>query len=526
MGITMHLTSLAKLAAFLSALVFSSPAVAELYRVEGEVRDATSSRVAPVSGLIEIDPDAGTFAPRLVSRFAIEAGGGTFIRANPLFLDFEHGGLGLAADDTLEHDGDRVEHFRLTTEVERPEDPDVAFRRATFEAASGRVADIDAETGLPRRFEVEGTLTRSSYASGRCYQLPPLPQPITPSIGSGLEGGDVGLRAGAVISIVQHDFDPGLVVVGDGAHDTAPEVLVSADEISGVVEVAPSVAAPSDATIAPTARPLTAAPPFTLTLEDLGTEAPDGASIEVNADGSVRVEGVGNLYIDSGLIEIDGLTTIEFHANANIIVGPAGISVPQGVDLTLSAGDRVDIGPGDLGVVPLPDLRPVRTAPPICRIAVLLEDREETLAELELRAERITPAEVRVRHGKRLSLRRRARVPVVVMGSDRLDVRDLDLVSLRLGTHGASTHSGRSRGKRSRRRDIDRDGHLDLLVRFRNEDTGIEAGDTSVCLRGRTRGGDPILGCAAIETVVNTKRGAEARRELLQKREAEASNGP
>jgi hypothetical protein len=49
-------------------------------------------------------------------------------------------------------------------------------------------------------------------------------------------------------------------------------------------------------------------------------------------------------------------------------------------------------------------------------------------------------------------------------------------------------------------KDLDRDGDLDLSLVFDTAQTGIDAGDTSACLTGRTTAGRSFQGCDAIVT--------------------------
>ena len=66
---------------------------------------------------------------------------------------------------------------------------------------------------------------------------------------------------------------------------------------------------------------------------------------------------------------------------------------------------------------------------------------------------------------------------------------------LRFGPDQASV---RGRGQIE---DVSGDGKLDLLLRFRTQDSGIQCGDTSVSITGQTVNGIPIRGSDSITTV-------------------------
>jgi hypothetical protein len=92
---------------------------------------------------------------------------------------------------------------------------------------------------------------------------------------------------------------------------------------------------------------------------------------------------------------------------------------------------------------------------------------------------------------------------VAILGSAELDVRDLDERSLRLGPGEAEPWRHPDQGY-FRRRDVDRDGEPDLLVRFDAREAGIAEGDTQVCLHGETLDGAAIEGC---DTIADRRRG-------------------
>jgi len=92
------------------------------------------------------------------------------------------------------------------------------------------------------------------------------------------------------------------------------------------------------------------------------------------------------------------------------------------------------------------------------------------------------------------------RVPVAILGAEGLDVRDIDETSLRLGPDEAEPAPWPGR-EWTRRRDVDRDGLLDLVARFAARDTGIALGDHLICLVAQTYAGHVLEGCDAIRTL-------------------------
>ena len=85
-------------------------------------------------------------------------------------------------------------------------------------------------------------------------------------------------------------------------------------------------------------------------------------------------------------------------------------------------------------------------------------------------------------------------IPVALLGSDALDLEEVDATSLAFGPHGAPcAHSNVV--------DVNRDGHTDLVCLHRVPETGIALGDTEACLSGTTADGTPFRGCDAIRTV-------------------------
>jgi hypothetical protein len=99
---------------------------------------------------------------------------------------------------------------------------------------------------------------------------------------------------------------------------------------------------------------------------------------------------------------------------------------------------------------------------------------------------------------------RRGVIPVVVFGSENLDVADLDVDSLLFGPDGAATaHDLTDPSKWNEHiSDVNRDGFMDLMTHYRVDETGIAPGDESVDLLGLTLDRRPLKASGAIQTVL------------------------
>ena len=92
-------------------------------------------------------------------------------------------------------------------------------------------------------------------------------------------------------------------------------------------------------------------------------------------------------------------------------------------------------------------------------------------------------------------LRPGARVPIAVaiLGSEALDVADVDVATLAFGPDGGAAE------RKAKRADVDGDGIRDLVTRYRLHETGIARGDTEACLTGIADGFE-FESCDAIVT--------------------------
>jgi hypothetical protein len=96
----------------------------------------------------------------------------------------------------------------------------------------------------------------------------------------------------------------------------------------------------------------------------------------------------------------------------------------------------------------------------------------------------------------RIQLGSHQRVLVVILGSETIDVSQVDVESLAFGPNGAQSFPGI---KPAHLGDRNRDGFTDLLVHFDMDETGIAAGDTQACLTGEIAGA-LFEGCDTVGT--------------------------
>jgi hypothetical protein len=89
---------------------------------------------------------------------------------------------------------------------------------------------------------------------------------------------------------------------------------------------------------------------------------------------------------------------------------------------------------------------------------------------------------------------------VAILGSDSLDVADVDVTTLALGPNAAAPSHDFTKPNafEKHRRDVNGDGLMDLISHYRIGDTGIEPSDARVCLAGKKLDGASFEGCDAI----------------------------
>jgi hypothetical protein len=96
-----------------------------------------------------------------------------------------------------------------------------------------------------------------------------------------------------------------------------------------------------------------------------------------------------------------------------------------------------------------------------------------------------------------INLKRSGVLPVAILGSDELDIRDVDASTLAFGP-GAARPEHRIGGHRD---DVDDDGWEDLVSHYRTQSCGIAIGDVRACVTGELLDGRSFDSCDAISTL-------------------------
>jgi hypothetical protein len=118
------------------------------------------------------------------------------------------------------------------------------------------------------------------------------------------------------------------------------------------------------------------------------------------------------------------------------------------------------------------------------------------VAEAPACADLVTAIDVKPhRERNRLDPRRRGGVRVAAFGSEHLDATGIDAETLAFGPGGAA-----ARRRSLRYRDVNHDGYIDLVARFRVREAGLAPGDDEACLSGVTVDGVSFIGCDAIDS--------------------------
>ena len=85
-------------------------------------------------------------------------------------------------------------------------------------------------------------------------------------------------------------------------------------------------------------------------------------------------------------------------------------------------------------------------------------------------------------------------IPVAILTTESFDATTVDPPTVEFGPNGAPPI-------RWAVEDVDSDGDLDLILHFKNQETGIAAGDTEATLTGALFDGTPIIGVDSVRIV-------------------------
>jgi len=88
------------------------------------------------------------------------------------------------------------------------------------------------------------------------------------------------------------------------------------------------------------------------------------------------------------------------------------------------------------------------------------------------------------------------KIPVAILTTDTFDAASVDPNTVRFGRNGAEASPVQSALE-----DVDGDGDIDMILHFNTQDTGIQCGDTSASLTGKSFGGQAIGGSDSVNTV-------------------------
>jgi hypothetical protein len=120
------------------------------------------------------------------------------------------------------------------------------------------------------------------------------------------------------------------------------------------------------------------------------------------------------------------------------------------------------------------------------------------IGAIEFQSEALTVA-IDIKPGSdtnRINPNSHGKIPVAILTTETFDATTVDPRSVRFGPDGAKAVQ-----KKGQIKDVNDDGEPDLVLRFRIQATGIQCGETSASLTGKTVAGEPIKGSDAIQTV-------------------------
>jgi hypothetical protein len=233
----------------------------------------------------------------------------------------------------------------------------------------------------------------------------------------------------------------------------------------------------------------------------LNISAPEGAEISFDDDGLLTIRSSGELTLSGSFPGIPGLTGIRIIAGGGIEV-LADFEAPAGVSLELSTDATIEF-PG--GVDP-PIIAPRCDVIVFEGLVPILAAEKTELGSFSITASAATQVEIDVmpwRDPNKLHLGTRQGVWVALLGSEDLDVSDVDPGTLRLGPAEAGPLTRRVGRPLSFLLQINRDAgrHRDLLTVFDVRKLGLAYGDSELCLSAQTYSGVSIEGCDNIDTM-------------------------
>ena len=117
-----------------------------------------------------------------------------------------------------------------------------------------------------------------------------------------------------------------------------------------------------------------------------------------------------------------------------------------------------------------------------------------------------TPVELDVKPGSdrnSINCRHNGVVPVAILTTRMAkgDPLDFDASTVDPSTVAFGPNAASVAHRRAHIQDVDGDGDMDMVLHFRQRNTGIQCGNLEACLTGQTTNGTPIEGCDAIRTV-------------------------
>lgn len=139
-----------------------------------------------------------------------------------------------------------------------------------------------------------------------------------------------------------------------------------------------------------------------------------------------------------------------------------------------------------------------RLAKGLIEVGLLAPEDEDSFVENVLERFSIRIA-IDIKPGKfpnNLDVKKDKQIPVAILTSDEFDASTVDPATVRFGPKGASGKQGRGH-----RIDVDRDGDVDLLLRFETRASGLTCSDISATVTGATVSGRRFEGSDSVRAV-------------------------